>query len=85
MHEFFIDRHYHFIFTSYILIVRTLLFGGFMVCPECNSCNTSKEKTQRGWSGDYVCLCCGYNNAKCHFIDEKKEPQSFMKLTLKNP
>ena len=31
-----------------------------MSCPKCGSGNIAKEKTMRGWSGDYVCCDCGY-------------------------
>ncbi|EEW0669409.1 Eag protein [Escherichia coli] len=38
-----------------------------MSCPKCGSGNIAKEKTRRGWSGDYVCSDCGYNNSKDAF------------------
>lgn len=43
-----------------------------MHCPKCGSGWISKEKTRRGWSGDYVCGECGYNDAKDSFEDEDK-------------
>ncbi|EDH5663657.1 Eag protein, partial [Salmonella enterica subsp. enterica serovar Hadar] len=35
-----------------------------MSCPKCGSGNIAKEKTMRGWSDDYVCCDCGYNDSK---------------------
>lgn len=45
-----------------------------MHCPKCGSGGISKEKTRRGWSGDYVCCECGYNDAKDGF-EAKDEPK----------
>ncbi len=38
-----------------------------MSCPKCGSGNIAKEKTMRGWSDDYVCCDCGYNDSKDAF------------------
>ncbi len=38
-----------------------------MSCPRSGSGNIAKEKTMRGWSGDYVCCDCGYNDSKDAF------------------
>lgn len=57
-----------------------------MICPKCNSTGIGKEVTRRGWSGDYVCLGCGYNDAKDGFQDRSMEVSKPLKLKLrKNP
>ena len=43
-----------------------------MSCPKCGSGNIAKEKTMRGWSGDYVCCDCGYNDSKDAFGERGK-------------
>lgn len=56
-----------------------------MVCPDCGSSAIGKEVTRRGWSGDYVCHQCGYNNAKDVFVSDGKseEKVSIWKLKKK--
>lgn len=41
-----------------------------MSCPKCGKDGISKEKTIRGWSGDYVCNNCGYSDAKDTFRED---------------
>ncbi|AKJ74219.1 hypothetical protein SP22_51 [Salmonella phage 22] len=43
-----------------------------MSCPKCGSGNIAKEKTMRGWSDDYVCCDCGYNDSKDAFGERGK-------------
>lgn len=54
-----------------------------MRCPKCGSGGISKERTRRGWSGDYVCCECGYNNAKDAFELEDKPLVKATKWKLK--
>ena len=54
-----------------------------MVCPDCNSISIGKEVTRRGWSGDYVCWDCGYNNSKDSFLEKKATERPPLKLKLK--
>lgn len=54
-----------------------------MHCPKCGSGGISKEKTRRGWSGDYVCGECGYNDAKYAFEEEDKTQVKATKWKLK--
>ncbi|WP_407230955.1 hypothetical protein [Escherichia coli] len=49
-----------------------------MSCPKCGSGNIAKEKTMRGWSGDYVCCDCGYNDSKDAFGERGKN--KFVKI-----
>ena len=49
-----------------------------MSCPKCGSGNIAKEKTMRGWSGDYVCCDCGYNDSKDAFGERGKN--EFVKI-----
>lgn len=37
-----------------------------------------KKKTMRGWSGDYVCCDCGYNDSKDAFGERGKN--EFVKI-----
>ncbi|MCM4813590.1 hypothetical protein MMS45_29245 [Escherichia coli] len=54
-------------------------FGGSdMSCPKCGSGNIAKEKTMRGWSDDYVCCDCGYNDSKDAFGERGKN--DFVKI-----
>lgn len=41
-----------------------------MSCPKCGKYSISKEKTIRGWSGDYICNYCGYSDDKEAFDKE---------------
>lgn len=38
-----------------------------MICPKCGSRNIGKDKTIRGWSGDYRCDDCRYSDLKSSF------------------
>ncbi|HCJ8788050.1 TPA: Eag protein [Escherichia coli] len=49
-----------------------------MSCPKCGSGNIAKEKTMRGWSDDYVCCDCGYNDSKDAFGERGKN--EFVKI-----
>ena len=49
-----------------------------MSCPKCGSGNIAKEKTMRGWSGEYVCCDCGYNDSKDAFGERGKN--EFVKI-----
>ncbi len=49
-----------------------------MSCPKCGSGNIAKEKTMRGWSDDYVCCDCGYNDSKDAFGERGKN--DFVKI-----
>ncbi|EPP4612288.1 hypothetical protein ACU743_003203, partial [Escherichia coli] len=52
--------------------------GSDMSCPKCGSGNIAKEKTMRGWSDDYVCCDCGYNDSKDAFGERGKN--DFVKI-----
>lgn len=54
-----------------------------MRCPKCGSGGISKETTRRGWSGDYVCCECGYNDARDGFEVEDKSQVKTTKWKLK--
>ncbi len=54
-----------------------------MICPKCGSSAISKETTMRGWSGDYVCVPCGYNDAKSAFEKGLEKTSKPVKWTLK--
>ncbi|EOU9550652.1 Eag protein [Cronobacter sakazakii] len=54
-----------------------------MICPKCGSTAISKETTMRGWSGDYVCVPCGYNDAKSAFEKGQEKTSKPVKWTLK--
>lgn len=40
-------------------------------CPKCGSSAVSKDKQRGGWTGDYICNGCGFNNAPSEFLSEK--------------
>lgn len=54
-----------------------------MICPKCNSSGVGKEVTRRGWSGDYACIQCGYNDAKSGFLNSNKETKPKLNLKLR--
>lgn len=54
-----------------------------MVCPDCGSITIGKEVTRRGWSGDYICHQCGYNNAKNVFINDGKSGGESVHMEVK--
>lgn len=54
-----------------------------MICPKCRSIAVGKEVTRRGWSGDYACFECGYNDAKDGFQEIRKPPVRKIKWKLK--
>ncbi len=54
-----------------------------MVCPDCGSITIGKEVTRRGWSGDYICHQCGYNNAENVFINDGKSGEKVSTWKLK--
>lgn len=39
-------------------------------CPECGSSSVVKDKQRGGWTGDYICEDCGFNNAPRVFLSE---------------
>lgn len=43
-----------------------------MSCPKMRFWKYCKRKTMRGWSGDYVCCDCGYNDSKDAFGERGK-------------
>lgn len=54
-----------------------------MICPKCRSNAVGKEVTRRGWSGDYSCIECGYNDAKDAFMVKGNPEVKTFKLKLK--
>lgn len=46
-----------------------------MKCPECGSGDISKDKQRGGWTGDYICGNCGYNDAPSAFKEDDPPPK----------
>lgn len=39
-------------------------------CPECGSNDVVRDKQRGGWTADYICESCGFNNDPSEFLSE---------------